>query len=127
MKRSLILTGLVIMAMLSFAMASNAYAGIWICGGTVKHDGSPVQGAIVKIMQNHCYILGHPTDTTNANGIFYVPTGTPFGAAGNYTAVITNAPHTKYIDFYYSGQGYPTELGTINLGPIEPAEVACPD
>jgi len=123
MKRILILSALVIIAILSLAMVSNAYAGIWICDGTVKDDGVAYQGAIVKIYLNGC-LAQTKTDTTDASGYFCVPTNLP---AGNYVALITNAPHLNWVSFYYDGSGYPTHLGIIELYSSQSKMPACRD
>jgi hypothetical protein len=123
MKRILTLSVLVIMAILSLAMVSNAYAGTWICTGTVKHDGVAVQGAIVKIYQQGC-LSQTRTDTTDASGYFAVLTSLP---AGTYEALITNAPHLNWVSFYYGGQGDPTDLGIIELYPNQASFQDCRD
>ena len=123
MKKILTLSTLVVMAILTLAVANNAYAINHICYGTVKHDSVAVQGAIIKIYQNGC-LAQTKTDTTDANGYFMVQTSL---LAGYYEALITNAPHLNWVSFYYDGTGYTVDLGTINLYPGQGAMQDCRD
>jgi len=121
MKRTIIVACLALTAVL--VIAGNSFAGTWICSGTVKHDGVAYQGAIIKIYKDGC-LAQTKTDTTGANGYFCVPTSLP---AGNYVALITNAPHLNWVSFYYNGSGYPTDLGIIELYSGQAAMEDCRD